>query len=606
MMISNLLEDLPFKCILVLTADFDLLSNLMRVAQVLSMSISPGNPSTGGSGIISLESPYPCKVNFKQGKEYCINGKHKYALKLRNHGNLDAQFHWEDRMVTDEITAIFEPARGVIKARSEQLIIVNITLYRGGHIEELFVCNVEDMDAPLGFVLYTDVFGLSVSYELYDETSLLARTERESASTLLKTAKDLSALLPPSRYDNGPTSRKQIKHVNIERKELTLHELDFPNCMINKIAVKKFVMKNNSGIRAPFTLRSSGYEPLRFLEDMIPPQQPQKNPLADSVSSKKSGMEYTERSESSKKSKVVKFAVSTKSHSTVLRKKKVYALQHPLLTEAHEQDKKFSSAIGETYTATRRVEQEQNFYLENNKGISVVCQPHKGELAPHSEIIITVSIYNNVCGRYEDTLISEVKGLPAFSIPMRINIKGSPITIPSNQVGVYFNEDPPALVMKPSTINGGHICKSFKIKNTGIQDIEVDWKICDLMGMIDNKDSDLFQLQLAVNEGNSKDPYRLEAIVHEEESKDSPFHINPRKIVISSKEIATFEVAFDTTHSLGIYNSVLVSHPHLVQSDKGTEASPNLGVIYLSLRGETLNPHLTIDKLCTKKKNGPD
>ena len=151
----------------------------------------------------------------------------------------------------------------------------------------------------------------------------------------------------------------------------------------------------------------------------------------------------------------MKFAVSTKSKSTIIKKKKVYALKHNLLTEAHEQEKKFTSAIGETYTATRRVEKEQNFYLENNKGIAVVCQPHKGELAPHSEVIITVTTYNNVCGKYEDLLISEVKGLPEISIPITIGIKGSPITIPSNQVGVYFNEDPPALVMKPSVKNEG-------------------------------------------------------------------------------------------------------------------------------------------------------
>ena len=70
--------------------------------------------------------------------------------------------------------------------------------------------------------------------------------------------------------------------------------------------------------------------------------------------------------ETSKSSKMVKFAVSTtKSKSTIIKKKKIYALKHPLLTEAHEQEKKFTSAIGETYTATRRVEQELNFYLEN-------------------------------------------------------------------------------------------------------------------------------------------------------------------------------------------------------------------------------------------------
>lgn len=290
--------------------------------------------------------------------------------------------------------------------------------------------------------------------------------------------------------------------------------------------------------------------------------------------------------------------MSTKSKSTVTKKKKVYALKHPLLTEAHEQEKKFSSAVGETYTATRRVEKEQNFYLENNKGIAVVCQPHKGELAPHSEIIITVTVYNNVCGKYEDKIVSEVKGLPPFYVPVTIGIKGSPITIPSNQVGVYFNEDPPALVMKPTVRSGGMVSKSFKIKNTGIQDIGIDWRIYDLQEQVGKAGTDLFSVFLGKNEGNPHEPYRLdlEAVEPAEESKNSPFVVNPKKIVVSSKEKATFEVTFDTSRSLGMYTSVLLAHPKLAGEDARPDISPNLGVIYLTLRGETLQAHLTIDK----------
>ena len=293
----------------------------------------------------------------------------------------------------------------------------------------------------------------------------------------------------------------------------------------------------------------------------------------------------------------MKFALSTKSKSTVVKKKKVYAIHHPLLTEAYEQEKKFNSAVGETYTATRRVEQEQNFYLENNKGIAVVCQPFKGELAPHSEIIITVTLYNNACGKYEDTIVSEVTGMDPFEIPVAIDIKGSPIVIPSNQVGVYFNEDPPALVMKPTIINGGQVTKSFKIKNTGVQDIVIDWKIFDIKDIIGNSGNDLFTLNLGKSEGNSSEPYRveLEAIEPTEESKDTPFIITPKHLVVPPKEKTTFEVTFDTSKYLGIFNSVLLTHPRLASDDPDSPAS-NLGIIYLTLRGHTLPAHLTIDK----------
>jgi hypothetical protein len=34
-----------------------------------------------------------------------------------------------------------------------------------------------------------------------------------------------------------------------------------------------------------------------------------------------------------------------------------------------------------------------------------------GELPPNSEIPITITIYNNVCGKFDDVLVSKVKGL---------------------------------------------------------------------------------------------------------------------------------------------------------------------------------------------------
>ncbi len=144
------------------------------------------------------------------------------------------------------------------------------------------------------------MFGLSVSYELYDEAALLARSEQKNKSDLLKTATDLSALLPPSRYDNAPSvsTKRHVRAVEAENKDLQLKELSYLNCMINKTAVRKFVMKNNSGIKAPFTLKSQNYEALRYLDQMQPaPAEP--DPMGSSratPTSKRSIMEVSERS----------------------------------------------------------------------------------------------------------------------------------------------------------------------------------------------------------------------------------------------------------------------------------------------------------------------
>lgn len=60
------------------------------------------------------------------------------------------------------------------------------------------------------------------------------------------------------------------------------------------------------------------------------------------------------------------------------------------------------------------MEKQQNFFLSNNKGIAIVFAPQKGELLPNAEVPITVTIYNNVCGKFDDNIISKVKGLPSI------------------------------------------------------------------------------------------------------------------------------------------------------------------------------------------------
>lgn len=42
-------------------------------------------------------------------------------------------------------------------------------MYIGGQIDELFMCDVEDMEMPLGFIVKADAFGLNVAYMTSEE-----------------------------------------------------------------------------------------------------------------------------------------------------------------------------------------------------------------------------------------------------------------------------------------------------------------------------------------------------------------------------------------------------------------------------------------------------
>lgn len=117
--------------------------------------------------------------------------------------------------------------------------------------------------------------------------------------------------------------------------------------------------------------------------------------------------------------------------------------------------------------------------MSNNKGIAVVFTPHMGELPPNSEIPITVTIYNNVCGKFDDKIISTVKGLGVVEFPVSIAISGSPIRIPPNQVGLNYNTVPPTLPIPTCVAKMKAIVKSFNVKNTGIKSVDIKWSMFD-------------------------------------------------------------------------------------------------------------------------------
>ena len=42
---------------------------------------------------------------------------------------------------------------------------MTVTVFTGGNLSELFLCEVSDMELPIGFEMLADAYGLNVSYE---------------------------------------------------------------------------------------------------------------------------------------------------------------------------------------------------------------------------------------------------------------------------------------------------------------------------------------------------------------------------------------------------------------------------------------------------------
>ena len=105
----------------------------------------------------------------------------------------------------------------------------------GGTIDELFMCDIQDLELPLGFEVKADAFGLNVAY-MTSEDQTLASTQSISQGE------------DPQAELYGNMNKLQI--------------ISFTNCQINKASSQKFILKNLSGIRTKFDFSSLMYEPI--------------------------------------------------------------------------------------------------------------------------------------------------------------------------------------------------------------------------------------------------------------------------------------------------------------------------------------------------------
>jgi len=117
------------------------------------------------------------------------------------------------------------------------------------------------------------------------------------------------------------------------------------------------------------------------------------------------------------------------------------------------------------------LEKDSRRYLSNNLGIAFLCEPSKGSLKAYSQVIITVTAFNDICGLFEDNLNIEIKGMPVFRFPIEVDIKGTPIIVSPYQLGINYHYDYPLYHLGYYMKNNAPIKREFRITNTGPKDI---------------------------------------------------------------------------------------------------------------------------------------
>ena len=479
---------------------------------------------------------------------------------IYNYGNLAAKFSWEKGL--ESCSFDINPRAGTIPPHSSLTCSFAVTPYVGGLLEQPWLCNIEGMDGEIGMFTTANVKGLEIVYVMFDE-SVQVNSKHGN--------------LPPSLY-NASERQSFISSMTLTiPTEQQLKLIDFGTANIQEPKSIKFLIKNNSGLSTNYELKFERYEPSRYHDEV----------MAEKQAKEKQALQYA------KEPTKIQFAKSTKFNST---KNKSREKLPPLLTDAHENQNKFSTKAGETFTATKKLEKSQKFYLGNNQGIAFVCEPRKGQLAGYGEQLITVNMYNDICGRFEDVLVSSVKGLKPMRIPVRCKVKGSPLNIVPNQLGVYYKSDPLVLSLGNIPIKGS-LNRKLKLFNSGPKPISLFWKVFNYQSLSSRSD-DIFKVTFIptsiahISEDDKPDIFDLRIQALEPPESPSAFEITPKSAVIEGKSVFTFLVTFYSEEET-LHQAIALAHPSI--EDEGEDSK--LGEIGILLQAKTLKPFLHIDKV---------
>jgi hypothetical protein len=125
----------------------------------------------------------------------------------------------------------------------------------------------------------------------------------------------------------------------------------------------------------------------------------------------------------------------------------------------------------------KQLEKNSNLYLSSNKGIALTCEPTISSLPANKSVEIKVTLYNDICGIFNDNLVINIDGLPQTVIPIRVKVTGSPIMLAANQVGINLSGEYPTINIGTVVRGVGPITKNFNLINNGPSEAEIDIKL---------------------------------------------------------------------------------------------------------------------------------
>ena len=528
-------------------------------------------------------------------KVYAIEREPK-IIKMRNLGNIASNFKWTLPNNSDIISILCDPMEGTIQPKSEIEFKIKFAIKLFGKFNFYFRCDLDNVELPLGFELTASVFGLNISYENMPIVDELAVSRKKALKKMQKNlgATDRDRSMGASRLSglsatgalSGASAAASAAMVSTPS-GTPLTNIDFLSLNINEPQNFQFKIKNNSGIPTYYRLTYETYDASRIVKANVG-----KTALGESSPTLGAGdntmqtpndISFSKHKSISKNSETLK----NKPGSSGVTGKKL-----KLLNDKVETTNVFYSENGMKATKDKYARLEAEEYLKNGKGVALVCDPVEGNLAANSEVTITVKIYNEISGVFTDKLMCDIKGLETAMFPVTMVIRGSPLKIPTDQVGLKIQTDPPALDFGGKLKDSKPLERILKLSNIGTQPLILTLKIFNIDELDPNRDQFRMKITSGLPGTGNVVGVKWEAIEPPQQDRD-PFTLESYQVTIPAKSILPIKIKYDS-NVIREYNSVVTITPRFEKTDKDIDL--DLGQLSVLLKSRTMNPELTLQE----------
>lgn len=512
-------------------------------------------------------------------KVYSIE-REPQVIKLRNLGNIASKFKWTLPVNSDIIQTIIDPMEGTVEPKSELIIRVKFAIKLFGKFTFYYRCDFDNIDLPLGFELTGSVFGLNIAYENMPIVDELAISRKKNLKKMQKNLNSTNKTTDSNKQSIHSSSVPETTASGEPLEDINLNTLS-----INEPSTFSFKIKNLSGIPTYYRLYFSKFDASHLAKQMTAnklqisggPDSNPSNIMDQSFSKNKS---FSNRNFSIHSDSVTRTR-NMGMTSTANRRMK-------LLNDEVEQTHVFYSENGMKATQAKYAQREAEEFLTTGKGIALVCEPTEGNLSAHSEITVKVKIYNEISGVYDDTLCCDIKGLETKQFPVKLFIQGSPLKIPTDQVGLKIQSDPPTLDFGGKLKDSNHLEKFLKLMNIGTQPLTVLLKIYNVDDLDKNRD----QFRISIQQ---KRPGTNELVhvkwnpIEPEKTSNAPFSLEQYEVVVPAKTTIPVKIKYDS-NDIRAFNSVLTATPKFSKTSASAEV--DLGQLSVLLKSCTINPRL--------------